>query len=211
MLAIEHWTRSEHDPGVAWVDGSGFPVRQTFVAGPLFVLSWDASNAHTGEDAEAMAWVRAQLSSPEARAARWRFVLGHLPLYAVAVGRDRPGEVLERPDSLRRALSRLGVDMYVSGHHHAFYPGRRGDLVLLHAGALGQGARALIGHDAPPVQTMTVLDMDVASGEIRWTTYAFDRDGAEPRVLDERDLPERIEGHNGSVARRDQSGPFIED
>jgi predicted MPP superfamily phosphohydrolase len=210
-LALEHWRASEHDTGVAWVDGSGFPVRHSFLAGPLFVLSWDASNAHTIDDAEAMAWVEAQLADPAARAARWRIVLGHLPLYAVAVGRDRPGEVLDRPDELRRLLEQLEVDMYVSGHHHAFYPGRRGNLELLHAGALGQGARQLIGHDAPPVQTMTLLDFDVASGEIRWTTFAFDRDDADPRILDERDLPERIEGHNGWVARRDQSGPFVED
>jgi hypothetical protein len=209
-LAIEHWRRPEHHPGIRFVDSTDFPVRHTFVHGPLFVLSWDASNAHTAEDEEMMAWVDRQLGGEAARAARYRLVLGHLPLYAVAEGRNRPGEVLERPDSLRAVLERHGVHTYVSGHHHSFYPGRRGALQMLHAGALGQGARPLIGDAAPAVQTATLLDFHLAADTVVYTTYVLDAAAGTPRRLATDALPARIDGHNGWVVRRDTRDPVPE-
>jgi hypothetical protein len=206
-FAVDHWRRPEHHPGVRFVDGTHFPVYYSFVQGPVFVLAWDASYAGTADDEAMMAWVREQLASPCAQAARYRFVLGHLPLYAVAEGRNRPGEVLDQPDSLRALLERHGVHTYVSGHHHAHFPGRRGALELLYTGALGQGARPLIGSDRPPVQTVTILDFHLAADSVAYTTYAFEPDpaGGEKRMrrLELAELPPRIEGFNGWVARRD--------
>jgi hypothetical protein len=50
----------------------------------------------------------------------------------VAEGRDRPGEVMNDADALRQLLERYDVHTYISGHHHAYYPGHRGNLQLLH-------------------------------------------------------------------------------
>lgn len=203
-LAVEHWRDPAHRSGVAFVDSTHYPLYYSFTQGGLFVLVWDASFAGTVHVLPMMGWVREQLGSRRARAARHRVVLGHLPLYAVAEGRDRPGEVLQEPDSLRALLERLGADTYVSGHHHAYYPGKRGALELLHAGAVGQGPRPLLGGTEPPVQTVTVLDYHFDADSVAYTTYAFEK-GPEERLRPVRtpDLPPVIRASDGYVVRRD--------
>jgi hypothetical protein len=126
-------------------------------------------------------------------------VIGHLPLYAVAVGRDKPGEVLDRPEQLRSLLERYRVHTYISGHHHAYYPGHRGKLELLHAGALGGGPRRLLNSDLPPQKTLTIVDINLNRETTTYTTY----DMATLKVVDQRQLPRLIVGHNGTVLRRD--------
>jgi 3',5'-cyclic AMP phosphodiesterase CpdA len=214
-LALEHWRAPERRPHLAYQDSAGFPVRYTFRHRGLFVLVWDASNAELARDPEALAWVEAQLASDAARGARHRLVLGHLPLYAVAEGRNLPGEVLREPDGIRALLQRHGVDSYVSGHHHAYYPGRRGSLELLHAGALGQGPRPLLCGTARPMRTVTVLDFFPGRDRPVYTTYSIDNAlEAEPREVEDATLPAGIRGTVGYVVRRDVdhgAAPMAED
>jgi hypothetical protein len=128
-----------------------------------------------------------------------RIVLGHLPLYGVAEGRNRPGEVLRDGERLREMLEAHGVHLYISGHHHAYYPAKRGNLHLLHSG--GVGPRRLLGSDLPPRTTVTVMDLDLGGEEplIRYTT--FDLAGFAEIDIDA--LPESIDGLNGRVVRVD--------
>jgi hypothetical protein len=149
-----------------------------------------------------MPWLEAQLSSDVARASPFRIVLGHLPLHAVAEGRDRPGEVLDEPERLRALLERHGVHSYISGHHHAYYPGRRGTLEMLHTGALGDGPRPFIGGTEPTPRTVTLLDFDAAAGSVEYTTLVIGAAGVTGTVPTNT-LPSRIDGHNGYVIRRD--------
>lgn len=201
-FAIEHWRATGRHPRVSFVDSLHFPLYYSFREGPLFVVAWDATWEGTLSDTTMMVWLRAQLESPAARAAPFRIVLGHLPLYAVAEGRDRPGEVLAEPDSLRAILEAYDVHMYISGHHHAYYPGRRGALELLHSGALGDGPRPLLGTAAPSPRTVTLLDFDAAAGSVEYRTFALDG-AAALRVVPAASLPPVIRGHNGCVVRRD--------
>jgi hypothetical protein len=203
-LAVEHWKTPARHPGVAFVDSSHFPLYYSFRQGEVFVTAWDASHAGTARDGPMMDWLRAQLASRSARTARFRLVLGHLPLYAVAEGRNRNGEVLQEPDSLRGILERHRVHTYISGHHHAYYPGRRGALELLHAGALGQGPRPLLGRTEPSPRTVTILDFFFRTRSVAYTTYAFQEGGMRKVELDE--LPPALYGITGSIVRRDQPG-----
>jgi hypothetical protein len=184
------------------VDSTHFPLYYSFRQGPVFVLVWDASFAGTVEQLPMMEWVREQLAGEPARKARHRVVLGHLPLYAVAEGRNRPGEVLQEPDSLRRILERYNVHTYISGHHHAYYPGRRGALELLHTGALGQGPRPLLESSLPPRKTVTILDYYFRADSVSYTTYAFESGGG-LKLVTTGELPSTIRGINGYVVRRD--------
>ncbi|MEP1472846.1 MAG: metallophosphoesterase [Halieaceae bacterium] len=75
-------------------------------------------------------------------------VTTHLPIYPVANGRER--EVLS-PDGFSGVARNKQVDWYVSGHHHAFYPGRvHGNLdgtIHLASPALGGNRRSWLGTD----------------------------------------------------------------
>jgi hypothetical protein len=202
-FALDYWTTPAHTPALDFVDAEDFPFNYAFRMGDLFVLVWDASNEEIARLPAQLEWIEATLSSPEARRAATRIVLGHLPLHAVAEGRDRPGEVLAEPDSLRAILEKHDVRMYVSGHHHAYYPGRRGALEMLHTGALGQGARPLIGSSEAPYSTVTTLEIAPAGGPIGLSTYRLSEDGEMLSDLPLPALPERVDGFNGPVIRRD--------
>jgi hypothetical protein len=197
-LAAAYWSDPSHDPGLQFIDRDNFPFYFTFEIKDIFVLVWDGSSNHI--PAEKLAWVEKTLASPNAQAAKMRILLGHLPLYAVAEGRNKPGEVMEDADHLRSLLERYKVHTYISGHQHAYYPAHRGQLQLLHTGALGAGPRLLVDSDLPARKTVTVVDIQFSSPELStYTTY----DMQTLQLIANNQLPRFILGHNGIVLRRD--------
>lgn len=197
-LAVEHWTTAADAPRGA-LDAADFPLRYTVRIGDVFFAAWDATRQESSVDPGELTWLEAALRSREARTARHRVVVGHLPLYPVAVGRVRPGEFLLAGDSLRRELEALGVTLFVSGHHHAYYPGRRGNLPLLHAGALGGGPRPLLG-DTLARRAVALLEFGPDGVGIS----AFEvRDDGRFLPIDAGSLPRVLCSNEGYVVRRD--------
>jgi endonuclease/exonuclease/phosphatase family metal-dependent hydrolase len=202
-LAAEHWRDRRPDAvsRITMVEDAHFPFRYAFTLDGVFFLVLDASTGGVVADTAQMAWIRRALATPEARSAGLRVSIGHVPLHAVAEGRDRPGEVQARPDALRAVLEAGGVRLHISGHHHAYYPGRVGSLELLHAGALGQGERPLLGSTDPPSRTVTLLELFPARDSMAERTYRVVGDRF--RRIDPGSLPPRLEGINGPVERSD--------
>ncbi|PZU98432.1 MAG: metallophosphoesterase [Pseudanabaena sp.] len=197
-VAAKYWNDPAHDPGVEFVDRFEFPFYYTFKYKDVFFLSWDGSSDLIPKDK--LAWVEKALQSPEAKAAKIKILIGHLPLYAVTVGRDSAGEVMSNTEELRAMLERNNVHTYISGHHHGYYPAHKGKLQLLHMGILGAGPRPYLEGRMPPRKSMTILDINFASPEL--TTYTtYDMRTMQPIKYDE--LPRSINGHNGMVLRRD--------
>ncbi len=197
-LAQEYWNDPAHDPGLAFVDKFEFPFYYTFEFRDIFFLVWDGSTSKI--PAEKLAWAEKELASPRAQKAKMRVLLGHLPLYAVAIGRNKPGEVMEQADQLRTMLERHNVHTYISGHHHAYYPAHRGAMQLLHLGILGSGPRPLLGTRNAPRKTITVLDINFNTPELTtYTTY----DMKTLQTIDNEELPRFLVGHNGILLRRD--------
>jgi hypothetical protein len=196
-VATAYWNAPSHDPGVEFIDRTGFPFYYTFQQNSVFFLIWDASSAIVPP--EQLSWAERALESEVAKAARLRIVVGHLPLYGIAIGRDEPGEYLNRAEELRALMERHNVHTYVSGHQHAYYPGRRGRLELLHSGLLGSGARSLLNGDLTPQKTLTVIDISLNSQETVYTTY----DMRTMELVDMQQLPRLIASPTGLVLRRD--------
>lgn len=197
-LASEYWNNPEHNPGVEFIDKSQFPFFYTFKHKDIFFMAWDGSTHRIPP--EKMVWVEKALASPEAQQAKMRILLSHLPLYAVAEGRNKFGAVMANPEELREMLEKYNVHTYISGHHHAYYPGHRGKLQLLHMGLMGSGPRALIGTESPSAKAITVVDINFDSPEL--TTYTtYDMETLE--LIEYKQLPRFLTGHNGIVLRRD--------
>jgi Calcineurin-like phosphoesterase len=195
--AAAYWNAPNHTPELPFVDRARFPFYYTFLQRDIFFLVWDASTATLS--AEQRQWVNDSLSSDRAQNARLRIVIGHLPLYAIAVGRDRPGEYLAQAEELRSLLERHRVHTYISGHQHAYYPGHKGQLQLLHCGLLGSGARRLRNGDGALRKTLTVVDIDLSIARTTYTTY----DMATLTWVDQQQLPRLIASPTGLVLRRD--------
>lgn len=205
QIAAAYWRNPANHPGTTITDSTHYPFYYAFTHDSLFVVSLDASHAGTVVDETQMTWLEATLASPEARKAAFRMAIGHLPALPVASGRERPGEFLSRGDLFLEMLDRHAVDVYISGHHHAFYLARHGNVDLLYAGLLGQGQRVLLGEDEPVGQTLTLMDVTYDPAGITYTTYRIEvRDGE--TVLQEvslEALPEEIPSGAGVVTRRD--------
>jgi hypothetical protein len=193
--ARSYWQQPMYQENLNYLERQDFPFHYSFVIGEVFVAVIDASSARFTPQQQA--WLEAQLAAPQAQSARVRLVVGHLPLYGVAEGRNRPGEVLDNGDDLRRLMERYRTDVYISGHHHAYYPARRGELRLLNTG--GAPPRRLLGDNRPARSTVTVMDIHYQDAEIRLTTF----DLATWQVIDLAELPERIDGLGGSLRRWD--------
>lgn len=197
-VAAAYWNDPQHDPGLTFVDRFEFPFYYSFTSNDIFFLAWDGSSSVI--PADKLAWVESALASPVAQQAKMRVLLGHLPLYAVAVGRDEPGDVMNNAEQLQDLLERYNVHTYISGHHHAYYPGYRDNLQLLHMGILGSGPRSLLDSDLPTQKALTVIDVDFADPDL--TTYTtYDIQTLQTIPTDQ--LPQSIAGHNGLVLRRD--------
>lgn len=197
-VTLDYWQAPEHDPGVEFIDRADFPFYYTFKFDDIFFLAWDGSTHLIPE--EKLAWVEQSLASEAAQNAKMRVLLGHLPLYSVAVGRNQPGEVMNNPERLQALLERYNVHTYMSGHQHAYYPAHKGNLQLLHAGLLGSGPRPLIDSSLPPRKALTLIDVNFDSPELTtYTTY----DAQTLELVQNEQLPRLIVGHNGVVLRRD--------
>jgi len=195
-LAKEYW--SPHKPELNYVNSEHFPFYYSFEFEDLFVISWDASNHIITE--EEIEWIEQQLSQDAAKEASKRNMLGHLPLYAVAEGRNREGEILRDADELFEMMKRYGVNYYFSGHHHAWYPAKKEGLKLLHSGAQGSGPRPLISSDLPARRTITLLERNVGSDRFSITTYDLENN---MEVISPEELPPVIKGINGRIERYD--------
>ena len=196
-LAAAYWNNPQNDSGLNFVDRGGFPFYYSFKQNNIFYLVWDAS---TGQIPKAqLVWTERALASAEAQKAKMRIAIGHLPLYAVAVGRDELGEFLADNESLRSLLEKYNVHTYISGHDHAYYPARRGKLELLHTGALGSGPRPWLNSSLQPINTLTVVDVTLDSQSTTYTTYNM----KSLEVVDQKKLPRSITSVAGTVVRRD--------
>ncbi|MGD1897787.1 MAG: metallophosphoesterase family protein [Phormidesmis sp.] len=193
----KYWEGHQSDTDLTFVEADGFPFYYSFKQNDIFYLTWDASSANIPP--EQIAWADRALASPEAQSAKLRIVMGHLPMYAVSQRRDRPGEYLNQADELRSLLERHNVHTYISGHHHAYFPGKVNDLHMLHAGALGSGPKSLLATTTPPFQTLTIMDVFLDTASTLYTTYNMNT----MAVVEPAALPRQIVGPNGRELRED--------
>jgi hypothetical protein len=67
-------------------------------------------------------------------------------------------------DELEALFARHGVDLYASGHQHAYYPGASSGLRQLSMPCLGAGPRALIG--TPRASQPALVMLHIGDGAV---------------------------------------------
>jgi hypothetical protein len=196
--ASSYWRNLQQQVGLKFIDATGFPFYYTFEQKGIFYLVWDASTANIPNSQ--ITWAERSLAA--AQSARLRMVLGHLPLHGIAVGRERAGDYLDQAKRLQAIFERYNVSTYISGHDHAYYPGRVGKLQTLQCGLLGSGARRLIVGNLPPQKNVTLLDISFPPGNPPSLVYnTYEARTLQPVAL--QTLPKQIVTANGTVIRRD--------
>ena len=196
------WEPRRSTLGLHIVDPAQFPFCYSVLQDSVFWLVWDASS-HQIPDVQ-LQWARQQLASPMARQARMRLVIGHLPLFGVGWGKDRPGESLNRVPVIRALLAEGEVQAYISGHQHVWYPARDGTLDLVQLGALGSGPRRLLQGGGAPQQTFTTLEINWRKRVVSENTYAV----ASGRPLHWDSLPPTLTSRSGMLNRNVETRAF---
>ena len=196
-LAQGYWLKHQEELGLNFIDRANFPFYYSFRQNDLFFLVWDASTHKFSS--QQLAWIKQTLASDIARQAKTRIAIGHLPLYPIAAAKNKPGEYIAEGETMRSLLEENQVQVYISGHHHVYYPGVKDKLELLHAGALGQGARQLIESDLLPYPTVTVVDLEKDTSKLTYTTY----NAKTWELVNLEQLPPSIKGEHGTITRRD--------
>jgi hypothetical protein len=179
--------------GLRFVDRGDFPFHYAFAMGDVLFVSLDATRVGALEPAQ-RAWLEALLER-EGGNYRHRVVFGHLPVYPFAQGRET--EVTADHD-LERLLQRHGVGLYLSGHHHAFYPGYHDGIRHVGQACLGAGPRKLIGDGARSERAVTWLEFDEGGTRIA----ALVAPQLERRI-DFATLPASIRSRYGTLVRDD--------
>lgn len=197
--ASSFWTDNKYKANLTYVDDTHFPYYFSYIKNNVFFISWDASSAQIPQKVKE--WMQVQLALPIAKNARARIVLGHLPLYPIVASKNKKGEVLDDADQTLAFLKDMHVDMYISGHQHAYYPATKEKITLLNAGCLGGGPREILGHTAKATKAYAILELGKKK-----KIESIKITGFEPvtnRHILLESLPDSVQGFNGKLFRLD--------
>ncbi len=198
-LAKQFWMENIRATNLHFVDSSHYPFYFSYLQNNVFFMSWDAAGARI--PAEVYNWMQLQLNTKTARAARLRILVGHLPLYPIVSAKNKPGEVNAAADSALSFFKNNGIDLYISGHQHAFYPVKKNGIRLLNAGCIGDGERPIMGHDGIARKAYTIIDVPIHPAQrFSYTTYM----PVSNQLIDPITLPDSVVGFNGVVERDDR-------
>lgn len=177
-------------PQVSFVDDREYPFYYVFDLGGVRFASLDATVVGA-LPAQQMDWLEQDMQG----GVKLRIVFSHLPLWPFA--EERETEVIGDPD-LAALYRRAGIDLHLSGHHHAFYPGASEGVALVGQACLGSGPRRLLGAAEVSAPGFTVLEISDA-GVV--TVSAYQAPGFDEPV-DVTTLPASL----GRMDRLDRAG-----
>lgn len=190
------WKDNIQSTHLTFVESANYPFYYSYVKNNVFFMSWDAAGAEIRP--EVYEWMQTQLKSKVAKKARMRILIGHLPLYAIVDSKNKPGEVNADPEAALKFFTANGIDLYISGHQHAYYPAEKNGVQFLNMGCIGDGPRKLIGNDAAAQKSYTVFEIPVKK-QARLRYDAFKPVSNE--IIDISYLPDSVNGFNG-VSRK---------
>ena len=197
-LAKQFWVNNADATNLNFIDSSHYPFYFSYIQNNVFFMSWDAAGAKIPD--EVYKWMKIQLNSKTARAAGLRILLGHLPLYPVVEHKNKPGEVNANTDSALSFFKDYGIDLYISGHQHAYYPAIKDGIRLLNAGCIGDGERKIMGHTDSAKKAYTIIEVPVKSPrKFSYLTYM----PVTNQLIDPHSLPDSVVGFNSVLRRED--------
>jgi len=184
-------------PALHYLDDAHYPLRYAYSLDDVLFISLDATRPGKLDEKQYL-WLQ-QLLEKHAANYSHKIVYGHLPLWPFAQQREMESLFDTRLESL---LITYKTDLFLSGHHHAYYPGAKDDMRHVGQGCLGASPRSLIGVKQRSPRTITVLDIEPGN-EIKVSAYQG-KTFNEP--VDLNSLPKQIKSHAATLVREDLAG-----
>jgi Icc-related predicted phosphoesterase len=196
QIFVDEWTKANRVPALSFVDGSGYPLRYSFAYRGAFFISLDATTVGKLSQ-EQRDWVAMQLKG----AAHYpiKIALVHVPLHPAAA--STVTEVLG-DSKLEQIFAESKLTVFISGHHHAYYPGASGGVRQIAMACLGAGPRALIGSSTVSPRSFVVIDVqhDAITSLEAYGGAAFDT------VIARSTLPPSVSSGAHQLVRDDLAG-----
>jgi 3',5'-cyclic AMP phosphodiesterase CpdA len=148
-IYVGQWTK--YKPKVEYLNQDFFPHYYSFKKHNILFISLDATLVGP-LDQKQKKWLVSQLQ--EHKHFRHTVVFGHIPVFAVV--EKKASEILADTE-LQEIFRRYGVDLYLSGHHHAYYPGYYDGVRHISQACLGGGPRKLIGDESVSKKSFTEI------------------------------------------------------
>lgn len=178
-----------------FVDDQDYPFNYAAKVNGVLLISLDVtlSPAERRLPADQLAWLATVLEAQH-QDARGIILFSHFPVYPVA--RDREDDYIGDP-RLIQLMRRYGVGIFLSGHHHAYFPGVLDDIYLTAVGCIGGGQRALIGTNT--ISPSSFVRFAVTGGRVEGIKALL---GADPqKSVRHADLPASIKHGNFLLKR----------
>ena len=185
-------------PALRFVDDANYPFHYAFALGEVLFVSLDVTRVGELEPGQKR-WLDALLAR-EGRRYAHRVVFSHLPVYPFTHGRETE---VSADHELEGILRRHGVELYLSGHHHAFYPGYREGIRFVSQACLGAGPRALLGASGRSERAITLLEFPAAGPAVVRALAAPEF----TREIPWASLPRSIASRYGTLVRDDLREP----
>jgi predicted phosphodiesterase len=182
--------------GLNFVSKTHYPFYFSYIKNDVFFISWDAAGAAVHNDV--YEWMKDQLNSKEAKKAKLRILLGHLPLFAIVSSKNKAGEVLADTQNAADFFQHNGIDLYISGHQHAYYPAQINQLRLLNMGCIGEGPRMRIGDSTAATRAYTIIEIPIKEyKKFSYKTFIPNKN----IEIHLSQLPDSVVGFNGTSKR----------
>ncbi|MBI2897983.1 MAG: metallophosphoesterase [Deltaproteobacteria bacterium] len=187
-IYVDEW--SARRPAVTFRDDSGYPLHYSFSVGPALFTSID-DTVVAPLDPDQHDWLDRELEAGADFPVK--IVFGHIPIHPFTQGRET--EILDDED-LEQTLANRGVTLFLSGHHHGYFPGRHAGLRQVSMAALGSGSRRLLGVES--VSQLAFAWIEIVDGAVTTLEAYAAPDFNEP--IARSSLPQSV----GVVARDDR-------
>ena len=184
-------------PNVSFVDRNNYPFDYAFSVGKVLFVSLEATRKGPFEK-NRLHWLDSLLEH-QGKKFQNSVVFSHLPVFPFTQGQENhvTGDL-----ELEQLLKRHGVDLYLSGHHHAFYPGIRDGVRYVGQSCLGANPRKLIGSEQVSERAVTWLEFHDSRLEITALVVPQLDD-----AIDIKTLPPSIQSSFGTLIREDLALP----
>jgi len=181
-------------PKVDFIERSQYPFYYAFEIKNVLFIGLDASIVGP-LSTQQFSWLQTLL---EQNAGKFRqtIAFSHLPIWPVAQSRER--DIIGDP-KLEDLLLSYQVGLYLSGHHHTYYPGYKDGILYVSQARLGSGRRKYIGSNLSSDRGFTLIEID-EKNRIHVNGYnASDMDQA----IDIKSLPQQIKSQHARLIRED--------
>jgi acid phosphatase type 7 len=172
----------DYRPAIDMLDDMHYPLYYAFSKNNILFISLDATMTNA-LDNQQMQWLEKVLDRHQSYITK--IIFGHMPLFPVA--QNREADYLA-DKSLHALFKKYHISLYLSGHHHAFYPGVENSIHQVSQACLGGGARKLIGDHVVAKKSITRIEIN-QNGSIKVDAFLAPDF---KHVLDQNSLPEKI-------------------